>query len=55
MIASACDHASSNGMMNRSLCKRQRKAYPNLDDNLLLMPEDMEIGCGGHGINRVVQ
>ncbi len=55
MIASASDHASSNNVMNRSLCKRQRKAYPDLDDSLLLTLEDMEIGCGGHGINRVVQ
>ncbi len=55
MIASACDHASSNGVMNRSLCKRQRKAYPNLDDNPIIDARGHGDRCGGHGINRVVQ
>lgn len=52
ILASAADHATSNAVMNRSLCRRFHKVHPQEHP---LLAEDTQLGCGAHGINLVVQ
>jgi hypothetical protein len=49
-VASAADHASSNGPLNRTVAKKCAAINPDTAS-----ARNIQIGCGGHGTNLVAQ
>ncbi|KAJ7861287.1 hypothetical protein B0H13DRAFT_1115253 [Mycena leptocephala] len=50
IIASAADHASSNGPLNRTVARKCAELNPDTAS-----ARNIQIGCGGHGTNLVAQ